>query len=208
MPLKDKEAKRLYMRDYLRKRREDPEFREKANRKTVQCRNKSPERIKKHAEATARYRKAHPERIKASMKKVDQLPHRKEMHAKWIKSLSQELRSKLQKKWRIERSLRSHENGGVSTIEQWKQRLALYGNSCAYCSSPLLSKAEIEHVIPVAKGGSGWPSNLVPACRSCNARKNTAPWLPHLPQPSTDYFNPAGRKASGQSAPRLTVKES
>jgi 5-methylcytosine-specific restriction endonuclease McrA len=35
-------------------------------------------------------------------------------------------------------------------------------------------------VIPLSKGGTGWPANLVPACKSCNlskAMKNVWEWL-------------------------------
>jgi 5-methylcytosine-specific restriction endonuclease McrA len=30
-----------------------------------------------------------------------------------------------------------------------------------------------DHQIALTKGGSEWPSNLVPACRQCNSLKNT-----------------------------------
>lgn len=52
----------------------------------------------------------------------------------------------------------------------WRALLERYGNACAYCGSadrPL----ERDHVIPLARRGRfGW-ENVVPSCRSCNARK-------------------------------------
>ncbi|MFG1833848.1 HNH endonuclease [Micromonospora chersina] len=30
----------------------------------------------------------------------------------------------------------------------------------------------LDHVKPLAKGGSGWPANLRPACNPCNLRKS------------------------------------
>ncbi|WP_332116067.1 HNH endonuclease [Azorhizobium caulinodans] len=45
------------------------------------------------------------------------------------------------------------------------------GGLCAGCFEPLTPRYEIDHVIPLARGGSNWPSNLQLLCRSCNARK-------------------------------------
>lgn len=45
---------------------------------------------------------------------------------------------------------------------------------CGYCLSPqhlLMARLEIEHIIPVAKGGSHEESNLWLACPICNAHK-------------------------------------
>jgi 5-methylcytosine-specific restriction endonuclease McrA len=42
----------------------------------------------------------------------------------------------------------------------------------------------IDHVIPVSKGGTGWPANLRPACGRCNLAKSARNWrfmmLPEL----------------------------
>ena len=53
---------------------------------------------------------------------------------------------------------------------EWNRVLQRYRHECAYCggSGPL----EMEHVVPVAKGGRHSIGNLVPACRSCNASKH------------------------------------
>ncbi|NAE18264.1 hypothetical protein GUJ16_13385 [Enterococcus hirae] len=31
--------------------------------------------------------------------------------------------------------------------------------------------SEIDHVKPLSRGGSAWPANLRPACRTCNSKK-------------------------------------
>lgn len=46
----------------------------------------------------------------------------------------------------------------------WKRQ----GRQCAYC--PALATT-VDHVIPLIRGGTNHEGNLVPACRSCNSRK-------------------------------------
>jgi 5-methylcytosine-specific restriction endonuclease McrA len=49
---------------------------------------------------------------------------------------------------------------------------------CVYCARPLdLSVATLDHVIPLAKGGTHHPGNLVAACTSCNRLKGDL--MPH-----------------------------
>lgn len=60
---------------------------------------------------------------------------------------------------------------GVFTASEWGHRLAEYGGSCAYCGSG--EQIEIEHVIPLCRGGSNLIANVVPACHNCNQDKGT-----------------------------------
>ena len=56
------------------------------------------------------------------------------------------------------------------TRDEWLEILEEFGDACAYCQArdvPL----EIEHVTPISRGGRHTKANVVPACRSCNARK-------------------------------------
>lgn len=63
---------------------------------------------------------------------------------------------------------------GVSTKTQLKARWDYYGGKCWLCG---IDATEMDHVKPLTKGGSNWPGNLRPICRSCNARKsNTWPF--------------------------------
>ncbi|MGA2477054.1 MAG: HNH endonuclease, partial [Terriglobia bacterium] len=63
---------------------------------------------------------------------------------------------------------------GATSPAEWQAILARFGRCCAYCGSdePRLHR---DHVVALAAGGSNWPANLVPACRSCNSRKGTKP---------------------------------
>lgn len=62
----------------------------------------------------------------------------------------------------------------VSTPLERGYALLLRGDPCAYCGSPA---AELDHVVPLAAGGEDGPTNLVGACRSCNAKKHARPLL-------------------------------
>ena len=48
-------------------------------------------------------------------------------------------------------------------------------NRCGYCQSPqhlVMARLEVEHIIPLAKGGSDDESNLWLACPICNRHKS------------------------------------
>lgn len=62
---------------------------------------------------------------------------------------------------------------GECTGEQIAARVAYFGGRCWICGE---AGTEIDHVKPLSRGGSHWPSNLRPACKSCNSRKRSR-WL-------------------------------
>jgi 5-methylcytosine-specific restriction endonuclease McrA len=55
------------------------------------------------------------------------------------------------------------------TDAQWKALVAAWGG-CAYCGGAQAS-LEKDCMLPIANGGRYTLSNVVPACRSCNASK-------------------------------------
>lgn len=62
--------------------------------------------------------------------------------------------------------------GGSHTHSQWLGRVEVNTWQCWYCRAKLTPKTvQKEHRIPLARGGTNWPSNLVPACRTCNSSK-------------------------------------
>jgi 5-methylcytosine-specific restriction endonuclease McrA len=66
---------------------------------------------------------------------------------------------------------------GSCTEEQLLARLEMFGGLCYLCGK---AGKEVDHVIPLNKGGSDWPANLRPACRSCNAKKSDKDWRPYI----------------------------
>jgi len=50
------------------------------------------------------------------------------------------------------------------------------GFRCVYCgNSPVETPLHVDHVLPVAEGGTNDPANLVTACQSCNGGKAAVP---------------------------------
>jgi 5-methylcytosine-specific restriction endonuclease McrA len=48
------------------------------------------------------------------------------------------------------------------------------GRRCVYCGSALgIENATLDHVIPLCRGGSHLPGNLVSACQPCNQLKGS-----------------------------------
>jgi len=66
---------------------------------------------------------------------------------------------------------------------QWirtEKRHAIYlrdGYKCLYCNKNLIDvhvqQRTLDHVIPLSKGGTNDPSNLVTCCKLCNNKKKT-----------------------------------
>jgi|SRR3990167_7692308 len=54
--------------------------------------------------------------------------------------------------------------------EEWDDVLDLFGHKCAYCGSG--GMLHRDHFIPVKRGGGYELGNIVPACHSCNSKKN------------------------------------
>jgi len=65
----------------------------------------------------------------------------------------------------------------MSISEAVRERVRkTFDNRCAYCLSAqqyLMQVLEIDHIIPIAKGGTDDEDNLCLACRTCNNYKGT-----------------------------------
>jgi len=56
--------------------------------------------------------------------------------------------------------------------------------TCAYCgTNGATAELHIDHIVPVARGGSNHPGNLTVSCRACNSKKRTDTWEPIKPFP-------------------------
>ena len=70
------------------------------------------------------------------------------------------------------RRARKADNGVWEILSgEWERVVARYRGCCAYCGVED-DNLEMDHVVPVAKGGGHRIGNFVPACQSCNSSKN------------------------------------
>ena len=129
------------------------------NRKSREYFDKNPE-----------YRKEYYQKNKAKQK----------AYAKEWYQQNKEKHRRLTNKWRMENKEQfniivrryQHKKRSVKfnfTENDWNAALDHFGNKCAYCGKN--GKLQKEHVIPVSKNGPFIPSNVIPACASCNVSK-------------------------------------
>lgn len=125
-------------------------------------------------------------RIKHKQQYLNAKESRQQKHALY-RIANREHYLELQRRWRKEnpdrirvasqrRRARKQKNGGNFTAQDIKEKFSKQKGQCYYCNCKL-DKYHIDHVIPVSKGGSNNPDNLVLACPTCNRSKGAK--LPH-----------------------------
>ena len=64
------------------------------------------------------------------------------------------------------------ENGGSHTKQDILNQYHKQDGKCYWCSKIVDKTFDVDHVIPVTRGGSNDPVNLVISCRTCNRSRN------------------------------------
>lgn len=77
------------------------------------------------------------------------------------------------KAWRAARNARKRGAEGRWTASDWAEILGAHNHCCAHCKVEFSEDftASVDHIVPLSKGGSNWPSNLQPLCVPCNRKK-------------------------------------
>lgn len=85
----------------------------------------------------------------------------------WARNHPGERRARHERRARLIR-----ENPGYApfTAREWGRVLAQYRHACAYCGATDLA-LQMDHVIPLTRGGRHAIGNVVPACKPCNVSK-------------------------------------
>ena len=69
---------------------------------------------------------------------------------------------------------REREKARELRASQWWKR-AIAAGKCHYCGKAFKpAQLTLDHVVPLARGGSSTKDNCVPACKSCNTEKGLA----------------------------------
>ena len=169
-----KEANSIYMKAYREKRGDEL----KAKKRAYQQANK----IQENGRAKE-WRKANPERARRAVREwVQKFPERKkESDKNWAKANIETVRSNSRRSHHRRRA-RKIKNGFQIYTE--RQVLDLYGTCCHICnqaidlSAPRSCKQigwenglQLDHVIPIARGGSDSLDNVRPSQGLCNIKK-------------------------------------
>lgn len=75
------------------------------------------------------------------------------------------------------RRAREYNAPGTHTDADLKRQYKAQKGKCYYCGEKVGKTYHVDHVIPLSRGGSDGPENLVIACVRCNQAKNNK--LPH-----------------------------
>jgi 5-methylcytosine-specific restriction endonuclease McrA len=142
MPFRDPEQRRAYGREWMRR---------------------NPEKAR---EAMRRWRRAHPAEHNAEGRRY-YARHKDRLavyFAAYIRA-HRELRQAISAR----RRARELSAEGDYTTAEWLELLRRFRFRCAYCGSsrPL----EPDHRLPLARGGTNFITNILPACSRCNRRK-------------------------------------
>jgi 5-methylcytosine-specific restriction endonuclease McrA len=58
---------------------------------------------------------------------------------------------------------------GSFTAEEWKSVIEAQAGRCLHCNT--LTSLTVDHIVPLARGGTNWISNIQGLCRRCNSVK-------------------------------------
>ena len=111
------------------------------------------------------------------------LRHRVDTTLSWVRRLArwcpvtelavERVKFDLQKLHHPEISGVQYQQGTLFGYEVREYLLEKWQRKCAYCGTDQVTRFEIDHFIPRARGGSNAVSNLVLSCRPCNQAKDT-----------------------------------
>lgn len=115
---------------------------------------------------SASYKEAHLESVAATQKAYRQ------KHPEFIRQLFRDWCKKYPERvWLRSKATYARRKGalGRCSFEQLEARIAFYGWKCAYCK--VAPYEHLDHVIPLARGGTNFPANIRPSCKRCNMSK-------------------------------------
>lgn len=163
-----KDCRRVYKREYRRRKRALAQIRlKRAMRRVWQPRVRLEDRIRESA-GFRRWRDGNRARRQAYVTSYLQEWHRAHPGARlpWHVTHPELLTA--------QRQVRRADAAGVSVNDlsaaEWRWLCELYDHHCAYCGTAT-DQLTLDHVVPLSQGGSNTLSNVVPACSGCNSNK-------------------------------------
>lgn len=122
-------------------------------------------RERENAQARQYYAANHQKRVASVMKSRKRSPEAYQAYRSYFRL------------WLRKRRAKEAGAAGECSLEQWRARSAMWGGRCWLRLPGCLGDGkQIDHVIPVMRGGTNWPANLRPACKHCNRAKGAKDW--------------------------------
>ncbi len=116
---------------------------------------------KKILAANARWQKAHPEIMRK---------HKSAYSKKYPEKILAQVHKR---RARLHRATVSDCSETISALRKIKK--------CSYCCEEIMGTTQVDHVVPISRGGRHAPDNLAPSCLRCNSSKGTkllSEWKP------------------------------
>ena len=171
-------CKKCHTQKQLARYRKDPEL-HKA--RVAEYQRKNPEKVRDWYKS---YIQKNPDRVKELHRLRSSKPAAKERVKRWKEQNRERYNAMMRAYYHANKELRhahlknsKHKrrssikgHRGIS-LEEWRAMKKAASQRCHYCGSKARPLA-MDHVIPLSKGGMHEPSNIVPACKSCNSRKH------------------------------------
>jgi len=126
-------------------------------------------------EYSIKWNKEHPDKraVNSKIWKINHLSEYIEYNKKWVRDNPEKIQAKSQRSHYRRKTL---EKNYINTLtsKEWLDILEVYNYRCAYCDVEFDCEnlPTRDHIIPLTKGGNNVKENIIPACRSCNSKKN------------------------------------
>ena len=172
-----KPCQRLYSQQWYQTHREQ------VLKKQSEYRKAHPEQYRRYSAA---FRKRYPEKVRETNLRIssanredrrERARRYSQEHPGYQKRWRENNRDKYHAKTHRRRSLELGASGSFTHLDIDIIRKNQRGK-CWYCGTDLSKTGEhIDHRVPLSRGGSNWPENLVLTCPKCNLSKGSK--LPH-----------------------------
>ena len=148
--------------------------------RSLKWRIKNPD--KKRA-SYQRWKENNPDKVKSWYERwwAENADYQKARQKKWRKE-NLDIQRASKNRWRAanpekrrtedtNRRARKKQARGKHTAADVKRILRRQGKRCVYCKASLDAGYHVDHIVPLAKGGSNGPDNLQCLCPTCNLSK-------------------------------------